>query len=54
MKLANGDTLVVASHNPGKVREIRELLLPFAMHVGGAGEAEGHGPGSGERRGGTD
>jgi XTP/dITP diphosphohydrolase len=40
MKLARGDTLVVASHNPGKVREIRELLAPFALHVVGAGELE--------------
>jgi len=26
-----GDRLVVASHNPGKVREISELLSPFGM-----------------------
>jgi len=38
MKLARGDTLVVASHNQGKVREIRELLKPFALHVVGANE----------------
>jgi XTP/dITP diphosphohydrolase len=38
MKLAPGDTLVVASHNQGKVREIRELLKPFALHVVGANE----------------
>jgi XTP/dITP diphosphohydrolase len=38
MKLAAGDTLVVASHNQGKVREIRELLAPFRLHVVGANE----------------
>ncbi len=38
MKLSRGDTLVVASHNQGKVREIRELLKPFALHVVGANE----------------
>ena len=26
-----GGRLVVASHNPGKVREIAELLAPFAV-----------------------
>ncbi len=36
MKLARGDTLVIASHNPGKVREIRELLKPFALKIVGA------------------
>ena len=40
MKLHVGDTLVVASHNPGKVREIRELLAPFRLHVVGANELE--------------
>ena len=30
--------LVVASHNPGKVREIRELLAPFAVDVVSAGD----------------
>lgn len=38
MKLHAGETLVVASHNPGKVREIRELLSPFRLHVVGANE----------------
>ncbi|MGZ5997798.1 MAG: RdgB/HAM1 family non-canonical purine NTP pyrophosphatase [Rhizomicrobium sp.] len=38
MKLRAGDTLVVASHNQGKVREIRELLTPFRLHVVGANE----------------
>lgn len=40
MKLRAGDTLVVASHNPGKVGEIRELLAPFRLHVVGANELE--------------
>ena len=30
--------LVVASHNPGKVREIRELLAPFGVETVSAGE----------------
>lgn len=33
-----GQTLVVASHNQGKVREIRDLLAPFAVTVISAGE----------------
>ena len=40
MKLHLGDTLVVASHNAGKVSEIRELLMPFRLHVVGANELE--------------
>ena len=27
------DRLVIASHNPGKVREIAELLEPFGVDV---------------------
>ena len=38
MKLRAGETLVVASHNQGKVREIRELLAPFRLHVVGAND----------------
>jgi len=38
MKLSRGSTLVIASHNKGKVREIRELLEPFALAVKGADE----------------
>jgi XTP/dITP diphosphohydrolase len=38
MKLARGSTLVIASHNKGKVREIRELLEPFALTIRGAAE----------------
>ncbi len=37
-KLRKGDRLVVASHNPGKVREIRDLLAPF--HVDAVSAAE--------------
>jgi XTP/dITP diphosphohydrolase len=40
MKLKAGDTLVVASHNPGKVREIVALLAPFRLHVIGARDLE--------------
>lgn len=38
MNLLPGDTLVIASHNAGKVREIRDLLLPFALSVRSAAE----------------
>jgi XTP/dITP diphosphohydrolase len=40
MKLARGDTLVVASHNPGKVREIVDLLKPLGLHVFSARDIE--------------
>ena len=33
MRLASGSILVVASHNPGKVREINELLAPFGVET---------------------
>ena len=36
--LARGTTLVVASHNPGKVREIKDLLAPFGITTKGAAE----------------
>lgn len=32
------DTLVIASHNPGKVREIAELVEPFGVAVTSAGD----------------
>jgi XTP/dITP diphosphohydrolase len=32
-----GPELVIASHNPGKIREIGKLLQPFAVHVVSAG-----------------
>jgi len=38
MRLARGATLVIASHNPGKVREIRELLEAFPLAIKGAAE----------------
>ncbi|MFL5236756.1 MAG: RdgB/HAM1 family non-canonical purine NTP pyrophosphatase [Rhizomicrobium sp.] len=38
MKLSRGDTLLVATHNPGKLREIRELLAPFGIRAKGAAE----------------
>jgi XTP/dITP diphosphohydrolase len=38
MKLARGSTLVVASHNPGKVREISALLSPKGLVIRGAAE----------------
>ena len=36
MKLGAGATLVVASHNPGKVREIEALLAPLGIATRGA------------------
>ncbi|HLW26160.1 MAG TPA: RdgB/HAM1 family non-canonical purine NTP pyrophosphatase [Kiloniellales bacterium] len=36
--LPEGATLVIASHNPGKVREIAELLAPFDLKVRSAGD----------------
>lgn len=33
----NGDTLVVATHNPGKAAEIADLLAPFAVEIVTAG-----------------
>jgi non-canonical purine NTP pyrophosphatase (RdgB/HAM1 family) len=33
-----GSRLVLASHNPGKLAEIRELLLPWDIHVVAAGD----------------
>ena len=32
------DSLVIASHNPGKVREISDLLQPLGIKIIGAGE----------------
>lgn len=37
-RLNPGDTLIVASHNAGKVREIRDLLAPFSIDVRSAGD----------------
>jgi XTP/dITP diphosphohydrolase len=38
MKLARGMTVVVASHNQGKIREFRELLIPLHFVVRDAAE----------------
>ena len=38
MTLARGTVLVVASHNPGKLREIRDLLVPLGIETKGAAE----------------
>ena len=37
-KLTAGQKLVVATHNSGKLREIRELVTPFGLDVVSAGE----------------
>jgi XTP/dITP diphosphohydrolase len=37
-KLSRGTRLVVASHNPGKVREILELVAPYGLSVASAAE----------------
>ena len=38
MKLPRGASLVLASHNKGKLREIAELVEPFGLNVKSAGE----------------
>jgi len=38
IRLRKGDRLVVASHNPGKVREIQALLAPYGIAAVGAAE----------------
>ena len=38
IRLSEGDRLVIASHNRGKVREIRELLAPYRLDVIGAAD----------------
>ena len=37
-RLKAGDRLVVASHNPGKLREIGDLLSPYGIAAVSAGE----------------
>jgi XTP/dITP diphosphohydrolase len=37
-KLKRGDHLVVASHNPGKVWEINQLLVPYGLDAVSAGQ----------------
>ena len=39
-KFNRSDKLVIASHNQGKVREIRALLKPLHIEVVGAGELD--------------
>jgi XTP/dITP diphosphohydrolase len=39
-KLERGMRLVVASHNPGKIREINDLLRPYGMSAVSAGELD--------------
>ena len=38
MRKFDGEKLVIASHNKGKIREIGELLAPFGVEVVSAGE----------------
>ena len=38
IQLSEGNKLVIASHNRGKVREIRELLTPYRLNVIGAAD----------------
>ncbi len=38
MRRFSESTLVIATHNAGKLREIKELLLPFGTNVVSAGE----------------
>ncbi|HWB45309.1 MAG TPA: RdgB/HAM1 family non-canonical purine NTP pyrophosphatase [Hyphomicrobiaceae bacterium] len=39
-RLAPGSRLVVASHNPGKVREIRDLVAPYGLSVVSAADLD--------------
>jgi len=36
-RLERGDRLVIATHNPGKLAEIAELLRPYGLHATSAG-----------------
>ena len=38
MKLSRGDEIIIASHNPGKVREIAELVAPLRIKARSAAE----------------
>jgi len=40
VKLARGSVLVVASHNSGKVREIRDLFSPYGIEARSAAEVK--------------
>ncbi len=37
-RLQRGDTIVIASHNPGKIREIDDLLRPYGVAPVSAGD----------------
>lgn len=37
-KTRDGETLVIATHNPGKLREINELIAPYGFTAVSAGE----------------
>ena len=37
-KLRRGDRLVIATHNPGKVREMQDLLAPYGIDLVSAGD----------------
>lgn len=37
-RLTRGTRLVIATHNPGKVREIGDLIAPFGLEIVSAGE----------------
>lgn len=39
-ELEDGDKLVVASHNPGKVWEIKQLIAPYGLDAVSAGELD--------------
>ena len=38
LKLRDGDRLVLASHNKGKLKEFQELFEPFGLELISAGE----------------
>ena len=49
-RIFSGGKLVVASHNPGKVRELNELLAPYGAELIGAAYTWGEDPESSELR----
>ena len=40
MKLKVGDTLILATHNPGKLKEIQTLLFPYGLNINSAGNLD--------------
>ncbi|KKB76197.1 hypothetical protein VW29_20855 [Devosia limi DSM 17137] len=40
LRLRDGDRLVLASHNAGKLREFQELFAPFGLEIVSAGELD--------------